>query len=551
LGLENQFIELLLKKGVVNENDIKEALEIQKKYHSKIGNILLNLGVISEKDYITALSELLNIPVLEKDSYELQRINITENEKYYLIEKNIFPFYEQDNEIYLAANYNFKFDDVLIYKTVSHKEIKLFLTTDDVLNYLKELYLEEEVNEDLLDIDNGDEIEKLKELASEAPVIKLINTHFNKAVELNSSDIHYEAFKKGMKVRFRIDGVLRTVETIPLTYKKAIIARLKLLSKMNIAENRLPQDGRISIKVMNQEVDIRASSIPTAFGESFVLRLLGKQTINYSLEELEFFPDHMKILKNIINKPNGIFLTTGPTGSGKTTTLYSILNELNSDEVKIITVEDPVEYELEGISQIQVKSQIGFTFANALRSILRQDPDIIMIGEIRDKETANIAIQSALTGHFVLSTLHTNSALGAITRLLDMGIEYFLLKASIKGLMAQRLVRKLCPYCKKKTELNKDMVKILKVDEITKKYDFVKDINTYKPVGCEKCAYTGYKGRTPVAEIIPFDEKLQNILEKDKNFNDIALLGYRSLFEDAVLKFLNGITSYEEIFKVI
>jgi general secretion pathway protein E len=404
--------------------------------------------------------------------------------------------------------------------------------------------------EEISDISNIDEIEKLKELASEAPVIKMINKHFSNAIKFRSSDIHYESFKKGMKVRFRIDGVLRTVEMIPKKYKNAVIARLKLLSKMNIAENRLPQDGRISIKYNKQEIDIRASSVPTAFGESFVLRLLGKQNINYSLNALEFYEDQLSILRKIVKKPHGIFLTTGPTGSGKTTTLYSLLNELNTDDVKIITVEDPFEYELEGINQIQVKSDIGFDFSNALRSILRQDPDIIMIGEIRDIETAKIAVQSSLTGHFVLSTLHTNSALGAITRLLDMGVEYFLLKASIKGLMAQRLVRKLCPYCKQKIDLDKDLARYLNVDELLKKFDFI-NLNTYKAVGCEKCAYTGYIGRLPVAEIVEFDDNLQDILEKQHNFNDLSVLGVRSLKEDAILKFLEGKTSYEEIIKVV
>ena len=551
MGIENKFIDLLLKKGYVKKEDIQQAQEIQKKYYSHIGTILLNLGILSEIDYLKILSELFDISILNLEKFkELKPIKFKDIDENFYIENNIFPFYEQNDIVYIATNYSLKYDEILFFKSLINKEIKLFLATEETLQEIKQLYFKEE-DEEILNIESEDEeIEKLKELASEAPVIKLINKHFNKAVEYNASDIHYEAFKKGMKVRFRVDGVLRTIDTIKPLYKKAVIARLKLLSKMNIAENRLPQDGRFSIKVLNKEIDIRASSIPTAFGESFVLRLLGKQSIQYSLESLEFYEDQMEILKQIVSKPNGIFLTTGPTGSGKTTTLYSLLNELNSDQVKIITVEDPVEYELEGINQIQVKSQIGFSFANALRSILRQDPDIIMIGEIRDVETANIAIQSALTGHFVLSTLHTNSALGAITRLLDMGIEFFLLKASIKGLMAQRLVRQLCPYCKQKLDISNEIKSILNIDEILKKYDFI-NIDPYKAVGCEKCAYTGYKGRIPVAEIIPFNEEVQEKLSKDKNFNDIKSLGYRSLFEDAVLKFLEGKTSYEEIFKVI
>ena len=550
MGVDKEFVNFLLSKNVVNEEEVKKALEIQKKYKSQIGTILLNSGVITEKDYIKVLSEYLNIPLFSENEEKLiNKVELSVPVES-LIQKNIFPFFEDENNIYIAVNYNFKYDELLKLRNFLDKEIKLYLALEEQIQQIKELYLEEETNEDLIDLDESDEVEKLKELASEAPVIKLINTHLNKAVEYNASDIHYEAFKKGMKVRFRIDGVLRVFDTIPVTYKKAAIARLKLLSKMNIAENRLPQDGRISLKIANQEIDVRASSVPTAFGESFVLRLLGKQSISYELESLEFYSDQMNILRKIVSKPNGIFLTTGPTGSGKTTTLYSLLNELNSDEVKIITVEDPVEYELEGISQIQVKPQIDFTFANALRSILRQDPDIIMIGEIRDVETANIAIQSALTGHFVLSTLHTNSALGAITRLLDMGVDMFLLKASIKGLMAQRLVRKLCPYCKKRANLDSNIRKYLQIDEILKKYPFVQE-NIYEAVGCEKCAHTGYKGRLPVAEIIEFNEDVQRAIEKDRNITDVSTFGYRNLKEDAILKFLEGKTTYEEIMKVI
>jgi general secretion pathway protein E len=315
---------------------------------------------------------------------------------------------------------------------------------------------------------------------------------------------------------------------------------------MNIAENRLPQDGRISIKVAGKDIDIRASSIPTADGESFVLRLLGKQAVTYSLSHLDFFEDHISILRDIMKKPNGIFLTTGPTGSGKTTTLYSILNELNNEDTKVITVEDPVEYELDGISQIQVKSEIDFTFANALRSILRQDPDVIMIGEIRDEETARIAIQSALTGHLVLSTLHTNSALGAISRLLDIGMEMFLLNSSINAVMAQRLVRKLCPHCKEETELLNETKSGLKIDKLLERYP-VEKIEVYEPKGCEECNFTGYKGRLPVAEIIPFDSRLKDEFEANENFSDIGKLGYRSLREDGILKYLVGLTSLSEL----
>jgi general secretion pathway protein E len=545
-GMNKKFIQFLRQKNLLSNEDINKIVEIKNTYNANIGDIILNLGVINENELLNLLSEFFNLPILsdENNIEKIDNINIE-----FFFQKGFYPFKLEKENLYLAVGYNYKFNELIKIKNMfKNFNFKIYFANQEIINYIKSLY--EKDIEEISDISNIDEIEKLKELASEAPVIKMINKHFSNAIKFRSSDIHYESFKKGMKVRFRIDGVLRTVEMIPKKYKNAVIARLKLLSKMNIAENRLPQDGRISIKYNKQEIDIRASSVPTAFGESFVLRLLGKQNINYSLNALEFYEDQLSILRKIVKKPHGIFLTTGPTGSGKTTTLYSLLNELNTDDVKIITVEDPVEYELEGINQIQVKSDIGFDFSNALRSILRQDPDIIMIGEIRDIETAKIAVQSSLTGHFVLSTLHTNSALGAITRLLDMGVEYFLLKASIKGLMAQRLVRKLCPYCKQKIDLDKDLARYLNVDELLKKFDFI-NLNTYKAVGCEKCAYTGYIGRLPVAEIVEFDDNLQDILEKQHNFNDLSVLGVRSLKEDAILKFLEGKTSYEEIIKVV
>ena len=546
--IENKIIDYLLKSNKIDENILKDFYRVKKQYRTNIGLYLLNLGILNEEEYIKILSEVLNVGIFD-ETWEIKKLNLPINVEFFL-DRDLYPFDENEKELYIVTNYNLKIDEVIKLQNILNKKIKLFLGTEEQIFVLKELYLNENEEDELSDEDSDEEIEKLKELASEAPVIKLINKHFSKAIEYRASDIHYESFKKGMKVRFRIDGVLRTFDKIPSSLKMATIARLKLLSKMNIAENRLPQDGRINIKLKNKEIDMRASSIPTAFGESFVLRLLNKQDISYSLNNLGFDSYQLNLINNIISKPNGIFLTTGPTGSGKTTTLYAILNQLNTEDNKIITVEDPVEYELEGINQIQVKSEINFTFANALRSILRQDPDIIMIGEIRDIETANIAIQAALTGHFVLSTLHTNSALGAITRLLDMGIEFYLIKASIKGLMAQRLVRKLCPYCKEKIELDKNLKNFLNVDLIKDKYN-IKNINVFKSKGCEKCAYTGFLGRLPISEIVPFNEKVQDFVQKDKNFNDISKLGYRSLFEDAVIKFLSGYTTYDEIIKVI
>ena len=535
--------ELFLAKGYCTQIELEKVYAVQKEYQGHIGTILLNWGIITQEQLIEVYSEYFSIPVFNSDDFDdIKKIETTIPNEFWL-KYNLFPIKEDRDYIYLLTNdpYNIKVFSFI--EQELQKEIKLFLTTTQILDEYRLLY--EEIDEgDGIEYD--EEIDKLKELASEAPIIQKVNAIFSRAVGMRVSDIHYESFKNGMNVRFRIDGKLQLIERISSAQKASIIARLKLLSSMNIAENRLPQDGRISIKVGGKDIDIRASSIPTADGESFVLRLLGKQAVTYSLGHLDFFEDHISILRDIMKKPNGIFLTTGPTGSGKTTTLYSILNELNSEDTKIITVEDPVEYELDGISQIQVKSEIDFTFANALRSILRQDPDVIMIGEIRDEETARIAIQSALTGHLVLSTLHTNSALGAISRLLDIGIEMFLLNSSINAVMAQRLVRKLCPACKKPSHLSEEIREGLKVDKLLKSYP-IEEITVFEPHGCEECNFTGYKGRLPVAEIIPFDNKVKSEFEKDENFSDIEKLGYRSLREDGILKYLIGLTSLQEL----
>ena len=535
--------EIFLKKGYCTEIELEKVYAVQKEYQGHIGTILLNWGVITQEQLIEVYSEYFTIPLFDKSNYEDAEKIDTSIPNEFWIKYNLFPIQKDNSNISLITDNPYNIKIFAFIEQELNLDISIFLATTQAIDEYKILY--EDVDDDS-GVEYDEEIDKLKELASEAPIIQKVNAIFTRAVNMRVSDIHYESFKNGMHVRFRVDGKLQLIERISVAQKASIIARLKLLSSMNIAENRLPQDGRISIKVAGKDIDIRASSIPTADGESFVLRLLGKQAVTYSLAYLDFFEDHVTILRDIMKKPNGIFLTTGPTGSGKTTTLYSILNELNSEDTKVITVEDPVEYELDGISQIQVKSEIDFTFANALRSILRQDPDVIMIGEIRDEETARIAIQSALTGHLVLSTLHTNSALGAISRLLDIGMEMFLLNSSINAVMAQRLVRKLCPSCKKESKLSKESREGLKVDRLLKLYP-IEEITTFEPCGCEECNFTGYKGRLPVAEIIPFDNRLKDEFEANENFSDIGKLGYRSLREDGILKYLVGLTSLSEL----
>ncbi len=392
-----------------------------------------------------------------------------------------------------------------------------------------------------------EDIGYLKDLASEAPIIKLVNLFITRAVEGRASDIHIEPFEDELKVRYRIDGVLHDIESVPKKLQAAIVSRIKIIAKLNIAERRLPQDGRIRIKIDEKEIDIRVSTIPVLYGESVVMRLLDKESVVIDLNILGFSPQTLSAFDQLIKKPNGIILVTGPTGSGKTTTLYGALDKINSPDKKIITVEDPVEYQLKGVNQIQVKPQIGLNFANTLRHIVRQDPDIIMIGEIRDLETAEIAIQSALTGHLVFSTLHTNDAPSAITRLLDMGVENFLLSSTIRGILAQRLVRVICMDCKERdpSTVDKEQLNILGIRG---------DSTLYRGKRCEKCAFTGYFGRSGIFELLLVDDDIRTLILRNADSNQIREAarrhGMKTLLEDGAEKVKAGITTLSEVLRV-
>jgi len=392
-----------------------------------------------------------------------------------------------------------------------------------------------------------EDIGHLKDLAAEAPIIKLVNLIISRAVESRASDIHIEPFEDELKVRYRIDGVLHDIEPIPKKLQAAIVSRIKLMAKLNIAERRLPQDGRIRLKVSEREIDLRVSTIPVLFGESVVMRILKKEGIVIDLELLGFPPDTLTSFNALINKPNGIILVTGPTGSGKTTTLYGALDKINSPDRKIITVEDPVEYQLKGVNQIQVKPQIGLNFANTLRHIVRQDPDIIMIGEIRDLETAEIAIQSALTGHLVFSTLHTNDAPSAITRLLDMGVENFLLSSTVRGILAQRLVRVIDPACKEVDPDPPGREELLSLG-------IGKDVPVHRGRGCETCAHTGYFGRLGIYELLVVEDAMRKMILTNADSNEIRQTarasGMRTLLEDGAQKIRQGVTTLSEVLRV-
>ena len=543
MGIKKPLGAILKDLKYCSDEDIQKALEIQKEFGGRIGTIFVNTGILKEENIIEALSWQFGYPVLKEieiKSLKLENVNME-----FFKEHQILPISLKDKQLSIAISDPLKIVKLAFLKQLGYS-IDIFLaTTELVREKIDELF--ETTSSSELGVFEV-EIEKLRELASEAPVIKLLNSIFLEAVEKKTSDIHFETFEKNIIVRYRIDGRMIIAKTIPLQFKMATIARLKLLSKMNITENRLPQDGRINIKVLNKEIDIRASSLPTRFGESFVLRLLDKTSMSYNIDDLGISHKQLETIKKVISKSHGIFLTTGPTGSGKTTTLYSALNYLKDDETKIITVEDPVEYENEGISQVQVNSEIGLKFSSVLRSVLRQDPDIIMVGEIRDEETARIAIQASLTGHLVLSTLHTNTALGAIRRLLDMGIELFLLQSSLVGVMSQRLVRRLCSKCKEKVELDEDTIKEYQIETIIKQHNMAP--NYYKAKGCEQCSFTGYKGRISIVEIVEWNKKVSEIFNKNIDFDDIHKIGGISLFDNGIMKVIEGVTTLEEIHKV-
>ncbi len=438
-------------------------------------------------------------------------------------------------------------------------EIMVYTSDAEVLDeYISRFYGQESQNINRIIEDIGEkgfeflreeeeDIGYLKDLASEAPIIKLVNLFITRAVESRASDVHIEPFEDELKIRYRIDGVLHDVESAPKKLQAAIVSRIKIMAKMNIAERRLPQDGRIRLKIGGKEIDIRVSTIPVLYGESVVMRLLDKEGIVIDLDLLGFSPETLFVFNQLIKKPNGIILVTGPTGSGKTTTLYGALQKINSPDKKIITVEDPVEYQLKGVNQIQVKPQIGLNFANTLRHIVRQDPDIIMIGEIRDLETAEIAIQSALTGHLVFSTLHTNDAPSAITRLLDMGVENFLLSSTIRGILAQRLVRVICPSCKEvdPSAADKEELAILGIDS---------DAPLFRGRRCEKCAFTGYYGRSGIFELLVVDDDIRKLILRRADSNQIREMarrhGMKTLLEDGAKKVKMGITTLSEVLRV-
>lgn len=481
-----------------------------------------------------------------------------------LKEYRLIPLYRQNGVIYFFSDTKLPLpvlDELEVYGSAP---IKIEIIESKELNQLINEYLEApletvegmmddlyNVSEDFSEFDLDAKVENLEELAQEAPIIRLVNAIITTALKKNASDIHLEPFEDLIKLRYRIDGILYESPAPPRRLFPAIVTRVKIMAGLNIAERRLPQEGRIRIRVLGRELDIRVSTMATMYGETVVMRLLDRADFLLDLNNLGLSEDILNQYYNVLGLSHGIILVTGPTGSGKTTTLYATLDYLNSSEKKIITIEDPIEYQLDGINQIQVKPEIDFTFARGLRSILRQDPDIIMIGEIRDAETATIAIQAALTGHLVFATLHTNDAASAIVRLLDMGVEDYLLGATLKGVLAQRLVRILCNNCREEYQPGKDDLTFSTFQDNLRKKNMQK---IYRAIGCEECSNIGYFGRIGIYEFIPLKEEIQELINNSTKVSEIRKaaikLGIKSLFDDGMNKVEQGVTTLDEVMRV-
>jgi general secretion pathway protein E len=554
---EARICAVLVERGRLKEADLGRARRLHEESGGSLVSLLTKLGLASERDVAEAIAAVLDLPVkYSKDVPDSPPENILLPLRF-LKQHHVVPIGETETTVELLVA-----DPQEVYPKqatalATGRAVTVSVGLRSEIDDLIERYygqgrsalgtIVESLSED--GSRGEDDVEHLRDLASEAPVIRLVNLVIQRAVEGRASDIHIEPFENRLKVRYRIDGVLHEVESPPASSTAAVISRVKIMAKLNIAERRLPQDGRIMLRVQGKELDLRVSTVPTSHGESVVMRILDRESVVFDFHTLGFTDDFLGRFEKVLEMPHGILLVTGPTGSGKTTTLYTALSKLNTSDVKIITVEDPVEYQIEGINQIQAKPQIGLDFAQALRSIVRQDPDIIMIGEMRDLETAKIAIQSALTGHLVLSTLHTNSAAGGITRMMDMGVEDYLLCSTVNGILAQRLVRRIDPAHAERYPALPEVVAEYRLEN----YTTDRPVHLYKPVP-SALTPTGYYGRTTIMEFLTMTEPLRRLVMQHADENKLQAMaaseGMRTMFEDGLAKATTGVTTLEEVLRV-
>jgi general secretion pathway protein E len=556
-GIDERIVAALLEKGRLKDADLARARRLQEEAGGSLLSLLTRLGLVSERDHAETVASVLDLPLVSaKDAPELPPEGVALTSKF-MKQFHVCPVAESERsvDVLMADPQDAYLLDAV--RLATGREVRPLVALRSEIDDLVERWhgqgrsamgaiVETAEGEGAGDLED---VEHLRDLASEAPVIRLVNLIIQRAVELRASDIHIEPFENRLKVRYRIDGVLEEGESPPANLTAAVISRVKIMAKLNIAERRLPQDGRIMLRVQGKELDLRVSTMPTSHGESVVMRLLDRETVVFDFKKLGFTDNFLPQFQHVLEQPHGILLVTGPTGSGKTTTLYTALSKLNTPDVKIITVEDPVEYQIEGINQIQAKPQIGLDFAHALRSIVRQDPDIIMIGEMRDLETARIAIQSALTGHLVLSTLHTNNAAGGITRLLDMGVEDYLLTSTINGILAQRLVRRLEPTHAERYPASPEEIEKFGL----RKYQPQGEIYLYHP-RASALAPTGYLGRTTIMEFLVMNDELRRAVMRHAGMGEIEQIarqhGMRTMYEDGIVKALAGETTIEEVLRV-
>ncbi len=560
---ELSLTEHLLQSKVISLEDMEIARKQSMRTGKKIQDTLLEFGLVSSKKYAETLADFLGLPLVDLDENEdLEAIPDLPLSVKYLRQHKILPLSMENNQLIIAMAFP---TNIVVLENLK-KTTGLLLSVKvadhaDIDRKIEELYgsgsssmkmILDDLQEDELEILSSEEdqdVDTLRDMASEAPVIKLVNLLFSQAVDQGASDIHIEPFEGDLQIRFRIDGVLHDQESPPKKLQSAIISRIKILARLNIAEHRLPQDGRIRLRLMGKKIDVRVSTVPTMHGESVVMRLLDQTSMFISLEDLGFPRDNLEVFKRLILHPYGMILVTGPTGSGKTTTLYAALDKINSPEKKILTLEDPVEYQLKGVNQIQVNTKIGLNFSNGLRAFVRQDPDVIMVGEIRDRDTAEIAIQSALTGHLVFSTVHTNDAVGAVTRIQDMGVENYLIASCLDGVLAQRLVRQICQDCKTPVRADPKALEELEIDVAR-----AEELLVYRGAGCRKCGKTGYRGRIGIYELFEINEDFKNLIVEKASANVLKKAarkaGMRTLREDGWVKVRNGITTIEEVMRV-
>jgi general secretion pathway protein E len=547
--------EALLTSGKVSADDLRKVRRFSAEKGERIERMLVELGFLSEDDLLPILAAYHGVPMIRASEIPAEPPVLEHVSVEYLRSVRVLPIGVDGGVLRLAMADPGETATIEVIEQVTGLAVEPVLVRPrDLLERFDTIYGEGEgggegEGDSGIEILNEDEadVEHLRDMASEAPVIRLVNQTLSRAVEQRASDIHVEPFENELRVRYRIDGVLHDQDPPPRNLTAAIISRIKLMAKLNIAERRLPQDGRIKLRLVGREIDLRVSSLPTLYGESVVLRILDRSSVVVDLGKLGMPEDILGNFSHMISQPHGLILVTGPTGSGKTTTLYGALDKINSPELKIITIEDPVEYQLRGVNQIHVKAQIGLTFAAGLRSVVRQDPDVIMVGEIRDAETAEIAIQAALTGHLVFSTLHTNDAAGAISRLLDMGVEDYLLASSLIGVLAQRLVRRVCPACRRHIDPSPEFLKELGPRG-------ARPVTVYESEGCEECAGTGYRGRGGIYELLTCDDKVRNMIVNrstaDRIKQEAVSCGMRTLRMDGFWKVADGMSTVGEVLRV-